>query len=426
MKPKLWIISFDNLAGDDLNDLSGLPNFKRYLDRAGYCKHVRTIYPSVTYPAHTTIVTGQYPVHHGITNNTLFQPERLGAEDWNWKSRRIRSKTLFDVAHEKGLVTASFLWPVMGGNRKIRYNMPEIFANRKWDNQIFTSLRNGSKLFQLWAFLRHGKEMDGIRQPALDRFLHHVVMDTAKFKQPDVMFIHYVDLDSTRHIYGHSAPEAKEALIRHDERLGEILDFIDEDTHLVVLGDHSSLDEHSAIYLNSWFRKEGLLTVREDGRLLAWEALCHTCDGSAYIHVKDKSRVPEIAARLKAFSEAHDHCIQTIMNAAHASSLGAGSDAELMIEAKRGYYFLDEAMEEEAVYRIQEGDVGTKPHITLSTHGYSPEKSRYQTFFSVYGPKVRAGEVESMRLIDDGPTIAYLMDGHLPEADGVVIKELFV
>ena len=147
MKPKYWIISFDNLAGDDLNDLSDLPNFRRYLEKAAYSRQVETVYPSVTYPAHATIVTGKYPCHHGVINNTRFQPKRLTQEDWYWQRRRIHGKTLFDVAHEKGWKTASFLWSVNGKNRKVKYNMPEIFANRRWDNQIFTSLRNGSRYF---------------------------------------------------------------------------------------------------------------------------------------------------------------------------------------------------------------------------------------------------------------------------------------
>ena len=425
MKPKLWIISFDNLAGDDLNDLSDLPNFRRYLEKAAYSKQVETVYPSVTYPAHSTIVTGKYPCHHGVINNTKFQPKRLTQEDWYWQRRHIHGKTLFDVAREKGWKTASFLWSVNGKNRKVKYNVPEIFANRRWDNQIFTSLRNGSKYFQLWAFLRHGKEMNGIRQPELDNFLHHVVMDTAREKNLDVFFIHYVDLDWTRHMYGHSSEEAKAALKRHDARLGEILDLIDEDTHLVILGDHSSIDEHSAVYLNSWFREQGLLEVKEDGTVRHWEAISHTCDGSAYIYVKDRSRIREVAEKLKQFSEAHDHCIQSIISGGEARKLGAGP-CQLMVEAKRGYYFLDEALEEEVVYRFSAEDVDNKPHITRSTHGYSPKKNNYRTFFSMYGPKIAPGEIGPMRLVDDGPTIAHLMGGELPEADGRVIQEFFL
>ena len=423
MKQYYWIISLDNLAGDD--DLRELPSFRYYLEHAAYCFHVDSVYPSVTYPAHTTIVTGRFPAHHGIYNNTLFQPERLGREDWNWKSRRIKGRTLFDLAYEKGLTTAAYLWPVTGGNRKIRYNMPEVFANRPWDNQIITSLRNGSIRFQLEAFLHHGKEMDGIRQPALDQFLHHVVLDTFQKYRPEVQFIHYVDLDAMRHTYGHSSPEAGEALRRHDRRLKEIFDLVEqmglmEQTHFVILGDHSSIDEHSAVYLNVLFRTAGLLQLKENGAVRNWQALSHTCDGSAYIHVRHPEEIPRVRALLEEFSAANAHCIEAVYSSEEAKNMGAGP-CDLMVEASAGFYFLDEPEPEEVIHKIQPGDIGSLQHITRSTHGFSPLKKNYQTFFSMMGPEILPGEKAGpMSLTDIGPTIAHLLGGTLPDADGTI------
>ena len=98
-----------------------------------------------------------------------------------------------------------------------------------------------------------------------------------------------------------------------------------------------------------------------------------------------------------------------------------------MVEAARGYYFLDEAYLDETMHKIQPEDIDNMPHITWSTHGYSPLKKDYQTFFSMMGPKVRPGEMEGpMKLIDDGPTIAHLMGGTLPEADGTVQEAFFL
>ena len=429
MKQYYWIISLDNLAGDD--PIWERPAFRWYRERAAYCQHVDGVYPTVTYPSHATIVTGRYPINHGVINNTKFQPHRLGQEDWYWQVRYIKGKTLFDLAHEQRQTIAAYLWSVSAGNRKVKYNMPEIFSNRKWDNQIFTSLRNGSKLFQLEAFLRHGKEMDGIRQPALDDFMHHVVLDTFAEKRPEVQFIHYVDLDWTRHMYGHSSPEAMAALDRHDRRLQEIFDLVEkmglmEQTHFIILGDHSSLDEHTAVYLNVLFRRQNLLHLKENGTVKDWRVISHTCDGSAYIHVADPAKIPQTRALLEAFSAAHDNCIEAIYSGEEAKDMGAGP-CSLMVEAARGYYFLDEADIDETMHKIQPEDIDNMPHITWSTHGYSPLKKDYQTFFSMMGPKVRPGEVEGpMKLVDDGPTIAHLMGGTLPDADGMVQEAFFL
>ena len=63
--------------------------------------------------------------------------------------------------------------------------------------------------------------------------------------------------------------------------------------------------------------------------------------------------------------------------------------------------------------------MGRKPHITKSTHGYSPYKPNYTTLFAMRGRGIAEGEVlSSMELVDEAPTMARLIGGTLPEADG--------
>lgn len=429
-QPYVWILSLDGLASADWNRMMELPNFRAYLEGAAYCRNVYSVYPSVTYPAHTSIVTGRYPYHHGVTNNTRFQPSRLGREDWNWKRKTIRGKTLYDLAYEKGMTTAAYLWPVTGGAKTLTYNMPEVFANRKWDNQVLASLRNGSLWFQAEAVMKYGKELAGIKQPELDNFLHKTFINALRTRSPQVNFVHYVDLDSTRHLYGHDSAEADAALVRHDRRLGELLQLAEEEgiadqLTMVVLGDHSSIDEHTAVYLNSLFRDQGWIHMDDRGRLISWKVMMHTCDGSAYIYVKDPGMLQLVGETLKKFSVSHDTCIEKIYSAGQAKRLGADASCSLMLEARRGYYFLDE-MKEETIHEIQPDEIGKVRHLTRSTHGYSPYKKNYTTFFSMKGPGITSGEVlQSMHLIDEGPTLAHVLGGVLPEADGRLRMEFF-
>lgn len=72
------------------------------------------------------------------------------------------------------MTTAAYLWPVTGRAR-ITYNLPEVFSNRWWDNQVLASLRRGSFWFQIQAALRFGNMIKGARQPQLDNFLHETV-----------------------------------------------------------------------------------------------------------------------------------------------------------------------------------------------------------------------------------------------------------
>src|SRR6478752_3230837 len=129
----LIVISFDCLSALDIPILETLPHFQTIMQNGAYVQNVETIYPSVTYPCHATIVTGNYPNRHGVINNTLLQPGRP-SPDWNWFRQSITGTTLYDEVKKANMTTAALLWPVTG-KADIDYNMPEIFANRPWQNQ---------------------------------------------------------------------------------------------------------------------------------------------------------------------------------------------------------------------------------------------------------------------------------------------------
>lgn len=424
----LIVISFDGLSTLDFEYISTLPNFKKYLGGASYSKKVYSIYPTLTYPAHTTIVTGRYPKNHGIVNNTKLQLN-IKYSDWYWQRKYIKGETLYDEAIKNGMKVAALLWPVTGKS-KIQYNMPEIFANRPWKNQIMVSLCNGSPLYQLELNKRFGHLRQGTKQPYLDNFVHESLLYTLKNKKPDVTLVHYVDLDSMRHHYGFNSKEAKEALERHDKRLGEIIktlkdsDIYEEST-IVVLGDHSSLDEDKIISLNVLLRERGYIDVNSSGKITAYRAILKNCDGSAYIYVKDKKDsklIDEIYEIIKKFNEKYN-CIEDIYDSKEAAKLGADPNCTFMLEAEKGYYFADN-MYGEYISHIKPGELGKSYHVTKATHGYSPFKKDYTTVFMMSGKGINKGVVlEQMNLIDEGPTMAKLLGLELKNADGRIITQ---
>src|SRR3954464_49233 len=75
---------------------------------------VRTVFPALTYPAHTTLVTGALPAAHGIFHNRPFDPAGR-SEAWAWEASRIRVPALWDAVRAAGGTTASVGWPVTVG-----------------------------------------------------------------------------------------------------------------------------------------------------------------------------------------------------------------------------------------------------------------------------------------------------------------------
>jgi predicted AlkP superfamily pyrophosphatase or phosphodiesterase len=423
----LIVISFDCLSDHDVPLLRELPNFKTFIENSSFCTQVETIYPSVTYPCHATIVTGNFPNRHGIVNNTFIQPGKI-SPDWYWHRRHVKGTTLYDEAKKAGMKTAALLWPVTA-KAAIDYNMPEIFANRPWHHQIPVSLSNGSPRYQLEMNSKFGHIRNGLSQPELDDFVLESTVETIKTRKPELMLIHFVDLDSQRHIHGFSSEEAHAALHRHDQRLGRIMDAlkeagIAENSTVAILGDHSALDESKVIKLNVLFKERGLIQTNASGKVTDWKAYCKSCDGSAYVYVKDqnddgaKNLVADILAELL---QDESNGIEAAITGAEANAKGADGTAFRMLEAARGYYF-SEAIDGDYIEEVTEEDARTKKY-TFACHGYSPEKEGYHTVFFAAGKGIRPGiSIKSMHLVDEGPTFARLLGLDLGDTDGSILE----
>ena len=80
LKQKLIVISMDALIAEDIDYLKDKPNFRWMLENGSWVEQVRSIYPTLTYPCHTTMASGCYPAKHGIVNNTHLCGETTEAD----------------------------------------------------------------------------------------------------------------------------------------------------------------------------------------------------------------------------------------------------------------------------------------------------------------------------------------------------------
>ncbi|MDR7001192.1 ectonucleotide pyrophosphatase/phosphodiesterase [Neobacillus niacini] len=425
----LIVISFDCLSALDFPILETLPHFQNIFKNGALIPQVETIYPSITYPCHATIVTGNFPVRHGIINNTLFQPGRL-SPDWHWYRRSIQGTTLYDEAKKANLTTAALLWPVTG-KAKIDYNMPEIWTNRPWQNQVLLSLLSGSPGYQWDLNKRFGHIRNGLNQPELDDFVLESAVYTLKTKKPHLLMVHFTDLDTQRHFHGFSSTEAVAAIYRHERRLGRIIaalkdTSIYENSTIAILGDHSALDECKALNLNVLLQRQNLISINTNGKINNWRAYCKSCDGSAYIYLKDKHDLQGLNAiqqLLDSLLLDPDSGIEAVISGEQAAAKGADGMCAFMVEAKKGYYFLED-FQGEYIKNISHKNVTADKKYTLATHGYSPEKDDYTTIFMAAGKGIRHTAIPSAHLVDEGPTFARLLGLDLGNTDGRVLEEI--
>ena len=127
-KPAL-MISIDGLKPEYVTHASDhgvqLPTLRRFLTEGSYADGVVPVLPSVTYPDHTTLITGVWPEEHGIYNNALFDPDRKLNGAWYWYAESIRVPTLWDAVHQAGIRTASVSWPVSVNATSVDTLIPE-------------------------------------------------------------------------------------------------------------------------------------------------------------------------------------------------------------------------------------------------------------------------------------------------------------
>src|SRR5438477_4709547 len=91
------------------------PNIRRLTEGGSYAEGVEGVYPTVTYPSHTTLVTGRMPAEHGVYSNLSSRVAGENPRDWYWYAKVIKVPTLWDEAHKAKLTTASVFWPVSTG-----------------------------------------------------------------------------------------------------------------------------------------------------------------------------------------------------------------------------------------------------------------------------------------------------------------------
>src|SRR5467141_1841153 len=87
------LVSIDGLRPDYLLEADAhhlkIPNLRKMLADGAYASGVRGVLPTVTYPSHTTLVTGAAPARHRVCSNNTFDPLKRNYDGWYWYSTDI-------------------------------------------------------------------------------------------------------------------------------------------------------------------------------------------------------------------------------------------------------------------------------------------------------------------------------------------------
>ena len=199
---RVLIVSIDGLR-PDLALMSDMPNLRGLLPAASYTFWARTTDVALTLPSHASMLTGVTPARHTIEWNEDVAGERL---------RYPAFPTLFELAKRAGYTTA-----LVSGKSK------------------FVALARPGSVDWL--------ELPPVGAGPSDAEVAAMAATLISEVSPQVMTVHFGDVDRAGHAHSWGSPEQYDAIARADAALGAILTALRsagvfEETLLIVTADH--------------------------------------------------------------------------------------------------------------------------------------------------------------------------------------------
>jgi predicted AlkP superfamily pyrophosphatase or phosphodiesterase len=415
------MISIDGLSPEYVlkADAHGLkvPTLRRFLIEGTYADGVIGVVPTVTYPSHTTLVTGVWPIEHGINANVTFDPS-LSVESWYWYSQDIKVPTLWDAAEKAGIVTASVSWPVTVGANSVKYLIPEYWRTRTAnDHKLMEAIsRPVGLLSEMEKKLGPYVESTDPGVPG-DQIRTKFSLEILSREKPGFMTIHLAALDHLEHDTGPFSKESDETVEAIDQMVSALMQAAlanDPTTVIAVVSDHGFISVDRHINLALPFIEEGLITLTASAgagapRIASWEAAFWPAGGSAAVMLRDpsdealKERVKSVLMKMK---DDRAYAIARVIEQPQLSQMGGFPDASFLVEMKPGAepgYAFSGPLEQ--------------PTPGTGTHGYLPDRPEMRASFFIMGKSIAAARdlgVIDMRQI--APTVTAILGITLPTA----------
>ena len=366
---KLAVISVDGLDWRYLRDRDAMhlqiPHLRRLLREGRYADGVIGVWPTITWPSHTSLITGVRPDQHGIEGNR--RPKAEGGE-YYWNVDLLKAHTLWQVAHEHGLKTAAVTWPVTVG-ASIDFNLPEYFLRRQGGSMDLAGVASKATP-GLAADI--AKSFPSFRQQWVDdRTRTQAALYLLREKKPDLLLMHLVDLDSEEHDQGPFAENADAVLERTDELIGDVMAALPAGYGLAIVSDHGfeRVDKTAnprvllaENHIAGDVQPLGGIVTTTDANVAAF---LRQASGDASKGIG--AEIPR--SELLAYAPKLGHAVAAFQPADHV----------MFGSAEKGEYFT--------------------PPYEKGNHGFWPTRPDYRSVFLIWGPGVARGNAGEMQLI---------------------------
>ncbi len=194
-KPYVIMISIDGFRYDYAEKYHA-QNLLRLSENGVRARSMQPSFPSFTFPNHYTLVTGLYPAHHGLVDNTFYDSSRQkiyrinnrnAVEDGSWYG----GTPLWVLAEQQQLLSASYFW--VGSEAAIQDTHPTYYFRYN--------------------------ELTGI-----DRRIQQVVewLSLPADKRPHLITFYFPEVDHAGHAYGPDSDSTRKAVQLVDAAIGKM------------------------------------------------------------------------------------------------------------------------------------------------------------------------------------------------------------
>ncbi|WP_326981014.1 ectonucleotide pyrophosphatase/phosphodiesterase [Chryseobacterium sp. MYb264] len=265
-KPYVIMISTDGFRYDYAKKYNA-ENLLKFSNEGVQAKAMIPSYPSITFPNHWSLITGLYPSHHGLIDNSFYDYKRKeryamtnskNVEDGSWYG----GIPLWSLAEKQNVISASLQW--VGSASDASDTRPTYYYHY---HKEFSPLQKIDKVIS-W-------------------------LSIPEEKRPHFISLYFPEVDYNGHHFGPDAPQTENAVHVIDQAIGELVKRVNDlglkDVNFIFVSDH------------------GMTKIGNDNRIDIPEILLNKGDVDYYnsqtllrVHVKDPKKVKTIYRELKA------------------------------------------------------------------------------------------------------------------------------
>jgi alkaline phosphatase D len=360
--PYVLLISIDGYRWD-YTDKYSPPFISTFKNKGVSLKSLRPSFPTKTFPNHLSIVTGRYPMNHGIVGNKFYNPElksfySIRDSEAVANNEFYHSLPIWGLAEKQGLKTAPYFWP--GSASAIQGITPSY--NQKYKHNT----PHNKRLKTVEEWFKMPKEV-----------------------RPHLVTLYFHDVDSAGHGHGPDSSKVRNAITKVDqsiEKLFNNLEKLNLPINIIITSDHgmAALDSDKA---------ETILKTPDHKKLLAEFTII---GNGALIHLYKKKNV-SISDTIVLLNSSADHfkCYTPPTTPKKLNYRNNASIGDIVCLANKGWSISAN------VPRVSKGGHGWSQYDGMDMHG----------IFYAQGPNFKKNlQIETQDNVNIYPLIAHILN----------------